>query len=106
MVGHNIECTGYIFNDGEVVHIADFRSLNESSLKLITRQPELMIMPLTSPKGTRYHAGIEDLINYTKRINPKRVLINHMAVECDYEQVRKQCLENMCPAYDGEVVEW
>ena len=106
MVGHNIECTGYIFNDGEVVHIADFRSLNESSLKYITRQPELMIMPLTSPKGTRYHAGIEDLIHYTKRINPKKVIINHMAVECDYEQVKQQCLANMSPAYDGEVIEW
>ena len=25
--GHNVECSGYIFNDGEVVHISDFRDI-------------------------------------------------------------------------------
>jgi phosphoribosyl 1,2-cyclic phosphodiesterase len=106
MVGHNIECTGYIFNDGEVVHFADFRSVNESVFKFITRQPEVMIMPLTSPLGSRYHAGLEELTFYAKKLNPKRVVINHMAVESDYEEVKRQCLNNMGPTYDGEVIEW
>ena len=106
MIGHNIECTGYIFNDGEVVHIADFKSLGENVFDLIKRQPEVMIMPLTTPLGTRYHAGLEELIYYVKRINPKRVVINHMAVECDYEAVKRQCLANMCPTYDGEIISW
>ena len=106
MVGHNIECTGYIFNDGEVVHFADFRSVNESVFKFITRQPEVMIMPLTSPLGSRYHAGLEELTFYAKKLNPKRVVINHMAVESDYEEVKQQCLNNMGPTYDGEVIEW
>jgi phosphoribosyl 1,2-cyclic phosphate phosphodiesterase len=106
MLGHNIECTGYIFNDGEVVHFADFRSVKESALKMITRTPEVMIMPLTTPKGTMYHAGLEELKEYTRRIKPKRVIINHMAVESDYEDVKKNCLENMRPTYDGEIIEW
>lgn len=106
MEGHNIECTGYIFNDGEVVHFADFRSVNEHALKLIKKTPEVMIMPLTTPEGTSYHAGIKELIDYTQKIKPKRVIINHMAVESDYEEVRTLCLENMNPTYDGETIEW
>lgn len=106
MVGHNIECTGYVFNDGEVVHFADFRRVKDSAIKLISREPQVMIMPLTTPQGTIYHAGMKELIEYTKRIKPKRVVINHMAVESDYEEVRKSCLENMSPTYDGEVIEW
>jgi len=106
MVGHNIECTGYIFNDGEVVHIADFKSLDERVFKYIKRQPEVLIMPLTTPLGTRFHAGLDELKYYAAKINPKRMVINHMAVESDYEEVKRRCLNNMKPTYDGEIIEW
>ena len=104
--GHNVEVTGYIFNDGEVVHIADFKSIKDEDLKLIKRQPEVLIMPLTTPQKMHFHAGLDDLIHYAKIIAPKRVIINHMAVESDYEAVKKRCLDCMTPGYDGMTVEW
>ncbi len=104
--GHNVEVTGYIFNDGEVVHIADFKAINSEDLKLIKRQPEVLIMPLTTPQRMNFHAGLDDLIYYAKLIGPKRVIINHMAVESDYEAVKKRCLDCMVPGYDGMTVEW
>lgn len=104
--GHNVEVSGYIFNDGEVVHIADFHQISDSALKLIKRQPELLIMPLTTPSGTRFHASFEDLMNYAKKIAPKRMLITHMATECDYDAVKSMCPANIEPAYDGLTVEW
>lgn len=104
--GHNVECSGYIFNDGEVVHISDFREIPESALKLIKRQPEVLIMPLTTPSGTRFHAGLDDLLDYAEKIDPKRVIINHMAVESDYAEVYSHCPSNVQPAYDGMEICW
>ena len=65
-----------------------------------------MVMPLTTPKGTKYHAGLDDLIYYAKELRAKRVIITHMAVECDYDAVNAQTPENMFPAYDGMCLEW
>ena len=104
--GHNVECTGYIFNDGEVVHISDFREIPESALKLIKRRPEVLIMPLTTPSGTRFHAGLEDLLDYAEKIDPKRTIINHMAVESDYADVYSHCPNGIEPAYDGMEICW
>lgn len=106
LVGHNVECSGYIFNDGEVVHISDFREIPESALKLIKRKPELLIMPLTTPQGTRFHASLDDLFDYAEKIEPKRMIINHMAVESDYAAVYSCCPSNAQPAYDGLTIEW
>ena len=106
LIGHNLETAGYIFNDGEIVYIADCKQIPESAFSLIKRQPELLIMPLTTPAGTRYHMGLTDLLNYAKRINAKRTVINHMAIESDYEQVKSQCFTGVEPAYDGLEIKW
>lgn len=104
--GHNLESSGYIFNDGEVVYIADCRDIPDSALKLITKQPEVLIMPLTTPAGTKHHMGLDDLLKYVKKINPKRTLINHMATESDYENVKSRCFDGVEPAYDGLEITW
>ena len=104
--GHNLESSGYIFNDGEVVYISDCRDIPDSALKLITKQPEVLIMPLTTPNGTKHHMGLDDLLKYVKKINPKRTLINHMATESDYENVKSRCFNGVEPAYDGLEITW
>lgn len=107
--GHNVEVSGYIFNDGEVVHFADFKSVDEESLKLIKQKPKVMIMPLTTPDGTLYHAGFEELCAYAQELAAERVIITHMAVECDYDMVRNMCQKvntHIEPAYDGMVITW
>ncbi len=106
LIGHNVESTGFIFNDGELVFIADFREIAKEDLGYILRKPELMVMPLTTPRGTRFHAGLDDLLVYNEQIEPKRMVINHMAVESDYQEVLSQCPSGVEPAYDGMVIEW
>lgn len=104
--GHNVEVTGYIFNDGEVVHIADCRLIPEQAFKYITKKPQVVIMPLTTPNGTRYHASFDDLFNYAQRLQPAHFIINHMAVECDYDDIKSRCTDFMEPAYDGLTISW
>ena len=107
--GHNVEVSGYIFNDGEVVHFADFKSVDEAALQLIKQKPKVMIMPLTTPNGTRYHVGFEDLCHYAEILKPQKMIITHMASECDYDAVCQMCEKaNACiePAYDGMVIDF
>ena len=106
LIGHNTETTGYIFNDGEVVFISDFREISEQSLKLITKPTKLLIMPLTTPKGTRFHAGLETLLDYKEIINPEFMIINHMAVESDYATVYSLCPNGVEPAFDTMEYTW
>lgn len=105
LLGHNLPTTGYVFNDGEIVHIADFRAIEELGYEQIKRRPKLVIMPLTTPIGQRFHAGLDDVLKYIKRLNPKKAVLNHMASECDYDQINQQTPENIVPAYDNMTIE-
>ena len=106
LIGHNVENSGYIFNDGEVVHISDCREIPDEAFEQIKRQPEVLIVPLTTPRGTRFHIGLDGVLEYIEKINPKRAIINHMAVECDYKKIYSNCPSNAEPAYDGLSITW
>ena len=86
LLHHCPECLGYVFNDGEIVYIADFKVIAESGYKRILRPA---------------HAGLADVLAVIERINPEKAVINHMATECDYNQVMLETPENVVPAYDN-----
>lgn len=106
MVDHCSECLGYIFDDGEYVHIADFKFLASSAYKMITKRPKLMIIPLTTIKGEVQHASLVEVLEVIKKINPEKVIINHMTNECDYDEVDRLTPENVRPAYDNMIIEF
>ena len=106
LLGHNVESTGYIFNDGEVVFIADFREIPQSALSLIKKKTKVLIMPLTTPKGTRFHASLNSLLDYHELISPQKMIINHMATESDYNEVYSHCPKGVEPAFDGLEINW
>ena len=60
-----------------------------------------MVLPLTTPYGQPAHAGLADVLAVIERINPEKAVINHMATECDYNQVMLETPENVVPAYDN-----
>lgn len=105
LLGHSSQSVGYAFNDGEVVHIADFKTLASSVFKQIKRRPKLLIMPLTTPLGQPVHAGLDAVMEYIEKINPERVVINHMATECDYDEINNRTPNFVSPAYDGMTIE-
>ncbi len=101
LLNHCPECLGYVFNDGEIVYIADFKTIADSGYKQIKRRPKLLVLPLTTPYGQPAHAGTEDVLAVIERINPEKAVINHMATECDYNQVMTLTPDNVVPAYDN-----
>lgn len=106
MIGHNAPTNGYVFNDGEVVHIADFRAVEKEGLEQILVKPKVLIIPLTLPTGEKFHASLQEVNAYIEKINADRVIINHMASESDYDEVNKMTPPNAEPAFDNMIIEF
>ena len=105
LIGHNVPSTGYVFNDGEVVHIADFRSIDKIGLEQIKIRPKLLILPLTTPYIHPYHACLEEVMNIIAHIKPEKAVLNHLASECDYDEIMNATLDNTYVAYDNMLIE-
>ena len=106
LLQHCPECLGYVFNDGDYVHIADFKRLADSAYKMIKRRPRLLVLPLTTPMGQIQHAGLDEVRDCLAKIRPEKAVINHMASECDYDEINEATAENVVPAYDGMTIEF
>lgn len=104
--GHALQSCGYVFNDGEVVYIADCLEIPEESLSQIKIKPKILVMPLTTIIAQTYHMGLSRLLEYVERIAPQKTIINHMAVECDYDNVNNLTPENVFPSFDNMSVEF
>ena len=106
LIGHVVPSTGYIFNDGEIVYIADYRRIEEKAFDYIKKPVKLMVVPLTTPVGAEFHADLNEVLADIAKINPERAIINHMAAECDYDVIRNITPQNVEPAYDNMKVEF
>ena len=107
--GHMIPSNGYVFNDGEIVYIADCKEISSQALLKIKQKPKLMIMPLTVIKSHYskfYHMELDKVLEYVNLIEPEVAVINHMATECDYDEVNALTPPNVFPAYDNMVIEF
>ena len=106
LLGHNMPTFGYIIND-EIVHIADFKQFSNSAMEHILQiKPKLLVLPLTIIEHHRYHIGLKEALEYIEKFKPERVVLNHMASECDYDFVNKNTPDNTQPAYDNLKIEW
>ena len=65
---------------------------------------QLAIFPMTTMEGSEFHAGLDEILHDVKKLDCKQAVINHMAAECDYDEVRKSVPENVMPAYDNMVI--
>ncbi len=106
LLDHSVPSIGFVFNDGEYVHIADFKTLPSSAFKQIKVRPKLLVIPLTTPFEQRGHAGFKTVMKIIEKINPERAVINHMATECDYDEINAQTPDFVEPAFDGMKIEW
>ncbi|MBQ9235859.1 MAG: MBL fold metallo-hydrolase [Alphaproteobacteria bacterium] len=106
LLGHNVPSCGYIIND-EIVHLGDFRYLASSAEKLINKiEPQLMTIPLTVMEEHIHHAGLDSVLQCIDKFKPEQAVLNHMASECDYDEVNRRTPENVQPAYDNLTIEW
>jgi len=109
LTGHLVPSNGYIFNDGEVVYVADCREISEVGLKKIKQKPKVLVLPLTTPNAGYAkisHMGLDKVLEYVNVIKPERAILNHMAAECDYDEISRLTPSNVFVAFDNMVVEY
>ena len=92
LLEHCPECLGYVV-------------IAESAYERIVKRPKLLVLPLTTPYGQPAHAGLDVVLEVIKRINPEKAVINHMATECDYNEIMNSTPENVVPAYDNMCID-
>ena len=107
--GHLVPSNGYIFNDGEVVYVADCQAISEVGLKKIKVKPKVLVLPLTTPNAGYAkisHMGLDKVLEYVNLIKPERTILNHMAAECDYDEINESTPSSVFAAFDNMVVEY
>lgn len=107
--GHLVPSNGYVFNDGEIVYVADCTQIETSGLDKIKTKPKVLVLPLTTPNegyAKISHMGLDKVLEYVNLIKPERAIINHMAAECDYETINKSTPSNVFAAFDNMVIEY
>ena len=107
--GHLLPSNGYIFNDGEVVYVADCQEICMSDIAKIKVTPKVLILPLTTPHADYAkisHMGLDKVLEYVNLIKPERAILNHMAAECDYDEINSLTPSNVFAAYDNMVIEY
>ena len=106
LLGHNTLSYGYVIND-EIVHLSDFKTLASSAVeRIVAIKPKLLVMPLTVVDTHKHHVGLKEAMDYVDKLNPQKVVFNHMASECDYDYVNEHTPDYVEPAYDNLVLEW
>ena len=99
--GHNLQSTGYAFNEGQIILIADFETIEDEVIEKYANKAELLIMPLTTPNKVPYHADLNMVLEYIYKFNPQKAVLTHMAVECDYDEINNQTPDFVFAGYDG-----
>ncbi len=51
------------------------------------------------------HANVEQVLEWTERLRPRRVVLTHMGIDVDWAWLRRRLPEHMEPGYDGMVLE-
>ena len=104
--GHPIPTTGYVFNNGELVIIPDYKTIPQQTLEYLQKiNVNVLIMPLTAVHECLYHAGMDINLHYIKLIMPKKVIFTHLGPECDYDAVKELCPADIEPAFDNMQIE-
>ena len=99
--GHNLPSTGYVFNDGQVVMLSDFETIDSKIMAKLSGKIKLLIIPLTTPRKVRFHADYDMIMEDIKAFAPQKTVLTHMAAECDYDEINKMTPDNVIVGYDG-----
>lgn len=109
LCGHLVPSNGYVFNDGEVVYVADCQEISQAGLKKIKTKPKVLVLPLTTPNAGYAkisHMGLDKVLEYVNLIQPEKAILNHMASECDYDEISRLTPSNVLVAFDNMMIEF
>ncbi|MBC6443867.1 MAG: MBL fold metallo-hydrolase [Alphaproteobacteria bacterium GM202ARS2] len=91
------------FRCGAMAYSPDVVRLPAESLALLG-DLSLWIVDCLRVEKSPTHANLEQVIEWTQQLKPKRVVLTHMSHESDYDQLCKLAPKPIEPAWDGMVI--
>ena len=96
-------CATTGFRCGAMAYSPDVVHLPAESLALLG-ELSLWIVDCLRMESSPTHANLDQVIEWTAKLKPKRVVLTHMSHESDYEHLRTQAPKPIEPAWDGMVL--
>ena len=98
-LGHGkINIAGYRFDDFS--YTTDVNFLEDEALQVIDGS-KLWVVNCLRYGHAVSHANLELVLKWAKQVNVERIVLNHMAHDIEYEEIKAMLPANMEPAYDG-----
>ncbi len=66
---------------------------------------DLWIVGLLRDEDHPSHAGFNKIMEYVNYLKPKKTIFTHMTALLDEKQLKDKCPINVCPGYDGMVID-
>ena len=79
--GHPVTTTGYVFNNGQLVIVPDYKVMPPETLAYLQQiEIKVMIMPLTKINNCLYHADMNINKQYIDAIRPQKTIFTHFLI--------------------------
>ncbi|MDR2107416.1 MAG: MBL fold metallo-hydrolase [Holosporaceae bacterium] len=78
----------------------DVVSLSEEAFEALRGIDTWVVDCLSMKSGNPSHAHLDQVLEWVKRINPRRTFLTHMGITMDYDTLLRILPENVKPAYD------
>ncbi len=92
------------FRFGEIAYSTDVVNMPEESFAALAGIDTWLVDALVDYDHPT-HAHVDKIIDWTKRLNPRRTILTHLSHRLDYAILAGQLPDGMEPAFDGMVIE-
>ena len=82
------------------VYSPDVREFYDKSVKYLN-DIDFWVLDCLGYKSNHAHAGLERVLEWNDRFNPRRVWLTNMRDEIDYFEIQEALPQNIMPSYDG-----
>jgi phosphoribosyl 1,2-cyclic phosphate phosphodiesterase len=101
--GHGYTTTvGFRF--GAAAYSTDVVELSDAAFDALAGI-DLWIVDCLSDKPFPTHAHLARVLEWVKRVKPKRTVLTHMTPDLDYQRLKRELPQGLEPGYDGMVLE-
>ncbi|MCV6576971.1 MAG: MBL fold metallo-hydrolase [Cohaesibacter sp.] len=93
------------FRCGNIAYSSDVSDLEEQSIDLLQNLDVWIVDALRyTPHAS--HFCVDQVLEWTERLKPKRTILTHMHIDLDYEALRSYLPDSVEPAYDGMTIDF
>ncbi|KZL17714.1 Ribonuclease BN [Pseudovibrio axinellae] len=99
----DIDALGFRFED--LAYTPDVKDIPDSSLHALEGLDTWIIDALRE-KPHQSHFCVQDALEWVSKMKPAQSVLTNLHCDLDYQKLKSELPENICPAYDGWAIEY